>query len=65
MSVKTDLLPELDCLGNLFEEREDELSQPISFPGWFPGSTEHQSAYPVSCSFPDLRYCFLESRVIE
>lgn len=44
MPVKTDLLPELDCLGNLFEEREDEISQPIRFPVWFPGSTEHQSA---------------------
>lgn len=40
----SDLLPELDCLGNLFEEKEDELSQPISFPVWLPGSTEHQSA---------------------
>ena len=35
-------LPEVAGLGNLFKEREDELSQPISFPVWFPGPTEHQ-----------------------
>jgi len=64
--VKTDLLPELDCLGNLFEEKEDELSQPVSLPGWFPGSTEHQSALSsFLLPFLTCGYCFLESCVIE